>query len=632
MGNPPILVHKNSYPFVFIVVCLTLCITHTIGGYGKASAMSSTLPREYRVPEWAKHVIWYQIFPDRFRNGDTTNDPTVEDIKGSWPHDYTSPWEIHPWTSDWYELQPYEKLNGKNIWFNIQRRRYGGDIQGIIDRLDYLQDLGISALYLNPVFMAPSLHKYDGSTYHHIDPTFGPDPKGDRRIIDSEKPDDPSTWQWTAADSLMLRLIRELHRREMYIIFDGVFNHMGITSWPFRDVLEKGPKSRFRDWFTITSWGDPSTGEEMAYEGWFGVRELPELREDENGIVEGPRDYIFQCTRRWMDPDGDGNPSDGIDGWRLDVAFCVRHAFWKDWRTLVKSINPYAYLTAEIIDPVDEIKPYLAGDEFDAVMNYNFTFACVEFFTEQVSRISPARFDSLLSELRNAFSPEVAYVMQNLLDSHDTDRIGSHIVNRDLGSFRDWSDYFNLSKPESNPTYDTRKPGDYERRIQKLMALFQMTYVGAPMIYYGDEAGMWGANDPCCRKPMVWEDLKYDDEQFRADGSRMDTPDHVTVDQKLFIHYRRLCRLRNEVKALRIGDFESMPLEGFNDVYAFRRFTENETVTIILNRGDNPARCVIPWAWRSAEDFLTSKTWRAGSGRLNITIPPLDGVVLLPVN
>jgi glycosidase len=157
------------------------------------------------------------------------NDPKLKDIKGSWPQDSTSPWQIHPWTSDWYKLQPYEKKNGKDIWYNIQRRRYGGDLQGIINKLDYIQKLGCTAIYLNPIFEAPSLHKYDGASYHHVDPNFGPDPEGDRKLMLTETPDDPTTWVWTSADKLALKLIAEVHKRGMRIIFDGVFNHMGIN-------------------------------------------------------------------------------------------------------------------------------------------------------------------------------------------------------------------------------------------------------------------------------------------------------------------------------------------------------------------------------------------------------------------
>jgi len=296
-------------------------------------------PEQDFVPEWAKHAIWYQVFPERFRNGDFNNEPTVASLKGSYPQDITSPWQIHPWESDWYKLQPYEKENGKNIWFNLQRRRYGGDIQGMLDALPYIKELGVNALYLNPVFWAPSLHKYDAIVYHHIDPHFGPDPEGDKAIMAQEFLDDPSTWKWTAADKLMLRFLQETKKMGIRVIFDGVFNHMGIESIPFKDVLINQEKSRYKDWFEVTSWENKEKGTEFKYTGWFGVKELPELKEDENGLVAGPKQYIFDITRRWMDPNGDGNPDDGIDGWRLDVAFCVKHQLWKDWRVHVKSFN-----------------------------------------------------------------------------------------------------------------------------------------------------------------------------------------------------------------------------------------------------------------------------------------------------
>ena len=192
------------------------------------------------VPDWAKGIVWYQIFPERFWNGDPQNDPRLEDQRGAYPHDLTQPWQIHPWTSDWYELQPYEQANGKGFWHNVQRRRYGGDLQGILDRLDYLQSLGVGGLYLNPVFESPSAHKYDGATYHHVDPHFGPDPQGDRQLMAAEPPGpDPARWVWTAADRLLLQLIAEVHRRGMRIILDGVFNHMGLNSWAFRDVQQQ---------------------------------------------------------------------------------------------------------------------------------------------------------------------------------------------------------------------------------------------------------------------------------------------------------------------------------------------------------------------------------------------------------
>ena len=582
----------------------------------------------YRAPEWAKNAVWYQIFPERFRNGDPSNDPTLTDIKGSWPHDQTSPWQIHPWTSDWYELQPYEKRNGRDIWFNLQRRRYGGDLQGIIQQLDYLQDLGVGAIYLNPVFQAPSLHKYDGATYHHIDPTFGPNPAGDRLLMAQEIPDDPSTWVWTEADQLMLKLIRDVHARGMRIIFDGVFNHMGITSFAFQDVQKHQQASRFRDWFAIESWDNPQTGSQFDYQGWFGVRELPELREDEQGIVKGPREYIYAATRRWMDPDGNGDPGDGIDGWRLDVAFCVRHQFWKDWRGLVKSINPEAYLTAEVIDSLRALKPYLEGDEFDAIMNYNFAAICGEFFIEEGNRITASEFDGRLLELRNAFHPEMAYVMQNLFDSHDTNRLASHIVNRGLGGYRNWPEYFDRSKA-TNPAYDTRKPTESERRIQKLCVLFQMTYVGAPMLYYGDEVGMWGANDPCSRKPMIWDDFAYDQERMRPDGSLREPGDPGSADIALRDYYRSLIAIRTSHAALRSGDFRTLVTDDARSIYAFTRSTEDDTVIVALNNRDEAQVLLIPLPSRGAWiDERGDRAFAVDGDTLAVELPSREGLIL----
>lgn len=536
------------------------------------------------TPDWARSVVWYQIFPERFLNSDASNDPALESIKGAYPHDIISPWQIHPWNSDWYELQLYEKENGRDIWFNLQRRRYGGDIQGIIDKLDYLQELGIGAIYLNPVFEAPSMHKYDGATYHHIDPHFGPDPAGDKKLVESEIPDDPSTWIWTEADKLFLKLVDEVHKRKMKIIIDGVFNHMGLNSWAFQDVKKNQQNSKFKDWFSIKSWDDPEKGTHFEYEGWFGVQELPELREDKNGIVEGPKNYIFNITKRWMDPNNDGNPSDGIDGWRLDVAFCVEHQFWKDWRKLVKKTNPEAYITAEIIDPIDDLKPYLQGDEFDAVMNYNYLFSCSEYFFDEKTGISTTEFDRQLKELREAFPECVTYVQQNLHGSHDTQRMASHLVNKDKYKIRNWGETFDKWKG-SNAKYETRKPNEEEIERLKLLLMFQMTYVGAPYIYYGDEAGMWGANDPCCRKPMVWQDLIYDDEKFLPDQSLKHQSDGVNFNYDLFEYYKKLIAIRNENEALQLGDFNTIFIDDEKEIFAYGRKYGFKEILVILNKG-----------------------------------------------
>lgn len=563
-------------------------------------------------PSWSERAVWYQIFPERFCNADPGNDPRLIDQQGAWPHDHTSAWQVHPWTSDWYQLQPYEQANGKDLWFNLQRRRYGGDLQGILDKLDYLEDLGINALYLNPIFIAPSQHKYDAALYHHVDPTFGPDPEGDRKLIATENPADPSTWKWTAADRLALKLVKECHRRGMRVVFDGVFNHIGQTSPFFLDVVEKQQKSPYADWFTVTSWAP-----NFKYEGWFGVKELPEWREDEQGIVKGPRDYIFAVTRRWMAPEG--RVEDGVDGWRLDVAFCVKHAFWKDWSRLVRSINPQAYLTAEVIDTVEANRPYLEGDEFSAVMNYNFAFATSEFFIRERDRISAMRLDELLRELREAYPGRTAYRMQNLVGSHDTARVASHIVNRQKLDYRDWARYCEASRA-TNREWDTRGPNADEKNTQKLLATFQMTYLGAPMVYYGDEAGMWGANDPDDRKPMVWDGPCYEPEKTNPDGTSRVPADTVAFDRDLFEHYRRLIALRKGSEALQTGDFETVVAD--DDLYGFLRTAGNERVLVLFNVG-RKAR-----SFKLDRDYTEHLSNRRVAG--SILLAPRSAAVLTP--
>lgn len=539
------------------------------------------------TPTWSKGVVWYQIFPDRFYNGDSSNDPKVTDQDGAYPFDSTSDFQIHPWTSDWYELQPYEQKNGKDVFYNIQRRRYGGDLQGVIDKLDYLQSLGVNAIYMNPIFWAPSSHKYDALCYHHVDPSFGPDPEGDKKMILNEDPLNPEKWVWTKADLLALKLIDQVHKRKMFIIFDGVFNHLGVNSFAFRDVAEKQEKSAYKDWFMIDSWNDTAKGTKFEYQGWFGVKTLPEFKEDNNGIVSGPKQYIFDATKRWLNPMNKGAQY-GIDGWRLDVAYCIAHPFWKDWRKLVKSVNPEAYLTAELVDPIEKTKPYLSGDEFDATMNYNFAFLVHDFFVQDSKGSSVTQFDSKLKELREGFGEGVAMNMQNLVDSHDATRIGSAVANPDGKKFGDWDDYFNWSQKSNNAHYNARKPTIKQLEKQKLIAAFQLLYLGSPMIYYGDESGMWGSNDPDCRKPMVWADQTYNAETFNPDQSKHEA-DKVEFNTDLFNWYKKFIGLRNQYKAIKLGDFTTIEANDAAKTYAFSRKLGQEEVIVIINRSEKEA-------------------------------------------
>ena len=588
--------------------------------------LSNINAQQILVPEWSKGVLWYQIFPERFCNGDVTNDPQLADIKGSWPHNDTAAWEISPWTSDWYAMQPWEKENGQDIWYQLQRRRYGGDIQGIINKLDYIQALGVGAIYLNPLFMAPSLHKYDGAMYHHIEPTFGPDPEGDKAIIAAENPIDPSTWQWTSADKLALELIQECHKRNIKIIFDGVFNHLGRNSFAFVDVVKNQQNSIYKDWFTIKSWEDKTKGTTFQYEGWFGVPDLPEIREDSNGIVEGPKQYIFNCTQRWMAPDG--VVANGIDGWRLDVAFCVDHDFWKSWRLHVKSINKDAYLTAEVVDKPEVVKPYLYGDEFDAVMNYAFAVIATEFFVNQQSQISVSAFDSLLNELRTIYGYDMSLVMQNLFDSHDTQRFTSFLNNPDVARFRTWGDYFNKTKA-TNKVYATNKPDALAYQKQQLMALFQYTYPGAPMLYYGDEVGMWGANDPDCRKPMIWSDLQYEDEVYNWDGSKKTNPDKVFIEKELLSYYQSLGKL-HQLPALQKGDFKPLLIDDVDNIYVYCRSYKGQKVVVILNNSKIKQNIeFVDKQNGSYKEYFTGQQISSEDGFITINCDGFSGKVLI---
>ncbi|RYY87523.1 MAG: alpha-amylase [Chitinophagaceae bacterium] len=539
------------------------------------------------TPDWSKGIVWYQVFPERFRNGDASNDPKKSDLTGAYPFDDTSAFQTHPWTSDWYELQPYEQTNGKNIWFQLQRRRYGGDIQGMIDKLDYLKSLGVEAIYTTPLFWSPSSHKYDALLYHHIDPTFGPDPEGDKRLMATENPLDTASWVWTKADKLALKLIDEVHRRGMRIIFDGVFNHVGIRNFAFQDLEKNQELSPYKDWFIVQSFRDSAKGTPFRYKGWFGVRTLPEFREDSTGIVAGPKQYIFNATRRWMNPMNKGI-AHGIDGWRLDVAYDVGHAFWKDWRRHVRSINPQAYMTAELVDPIEKTRPYLQGDEFDATMNYNFAFIVHDFIVQDSLAIKASEFDQRLRALREAFGTGVALNMQNLMNSHDATRVGSAVANPDGRRFGDWGKYFNWSQKSNNTSYNARKPTRTQLQKQKLIAAFQLLYLGAPMIYYGDEAGMWGANDPDCRKPMVWKELSYDAETHNPDQS-LHAPDTVAFNAELFAWYQRFIGLRKKYRALRTGSYETLAADDAQQLYAFSRKLGNEEVIVVINRGTTTA-------------------------------------------
>lgn len=547
---------------------------------------SPKLTAQKNIPGWAEGIIWYQIFPERFANGDPGNDPEAEKVfinQGKVPDG----WKVSSWTSNWFAQSEWEKKAGGKFSDHLVERRYGGDIKGIIDHLDYLKELGIGAIYLNPVFEAVSMHKYDGSSYHHIDVNFGPDPKGDRLLIESETPDDPSTWKWTKADLLFLKLIDEVHLKGMKIIIDGVFNHTGLQFWAFKDIVKNGKGSKYSDWYIIHKFDDISTNKnEFDYKGWWNAKSLPEFNRTDDDLHPGPKQYIFHSTKRWMDPNDNGDCSDGIDGWRLDVARDVPIGFWRDWNKLVKATN----LEAIIVGELWELSPeYISEDGvFDALMNYNFAFAVNDFFIAQKNKITASKFIKQLKEIDEVYPPEYLNLLQNLVDSHDTERISSMIMNPDRQYDRDGSN--------GNHNYNPGKPTKEAYELQKLIAAFQITYRGAPMIYYGDEAGMWGADDPHTRKPMIWSELKYEDEIINeiSDFRKGFATYKVEENKDLLEFYKLINNFRAKSSALKKGSLEFLYSNDEKNVIAFSRTHNDEKVVAVFNIGSHTDNLIIP--------------------------------------
>lgn len=589
------------------------------------NAFPQKLNKVEAVPEWAKSAIWYQIFPERFHNGDLANDPKPIDMIGAWPYFTPEGWQIHPWTSDWYKLQPWEEQLNKNFYEIVNIRRYGGDLQGVIDKLDYLKELGITAIYLNPIFESPSLHKYDATFFHHIDNNFGPDPEGDRKIWESENHADPTTWKWTSADKLFLKLIDEVHKRNMKIIIDGVFNHTGTQFWAFKDIVNNQQASHYKDWFIIKKFDDPSTpANEFDYAGWYGVRDLPEIKEDEKGLVTGPREHVFDVVKKWMDPNGDGDPSDGIDGWRLDVAEMVNHNFWIDFRTLVRSINPEAYIVGEVWwEDWNKYKmfnasPWLKGDQFDAVMNYRFTRAIKDFVLANNVKISAQAFADTITISMNQYK-ENYFVMMNLLGSHDTERLGSLAVNPD-------GKYDHAGNAKDSKDFLIRKPNKEEYEKIKLAAALQFTMPGAPQIYNGDEAGMWGGDDPDCRKPMVWQEFNYENEAI-GPFNREKSVDEVSVNSELMNWYKKLTMMRLSEPVLSLGKIEFMKCSN-KDVLVFSREYEGNSIFVFANSGKMNFEMKRKFNEGNYIDLLSGKKYEINKEGLKLGLNPYQIIIL----
>jgi len=562
-------------------------IGHSTSGDESSGEFAALISPTLVLPDWAMGATWYQVFPERFRNGNPTNDPRTPGTT------------LAKWNCNWYEVQPGEaeayrtrhrllpdaplpERNGGPLYHVIYERRYGGDLQGLAEKLDELKDLGITAIYLNPIFEAHSLHKYDASDHRHIDEGLarpaeaGPQPAAWHP--DPTETLDPATWKWTAADRYFVDVfLPACRQRGLRVVLDGVWNHTGKEHFAFRHVMEKGKDSPYADWFYFEFGED---GKPTAWKAWDRPNgSLPKFRQvdaagntaEKGDLAPSIKSHIFAVTKRWMDPNGDGDPSDGIDGWRLDVATDIGARFWKDWRTHVKSINPDAAIIAEIWDPAYD---QLTGDAFDTQMHYPFAFAVLDWLSEGTAQRPAVSSDELAERLAKSLAnpPQTNLLFQNLFASHDTERFVNMLWNPGRGYDRG-AEVQNGAVEKDGYQWGRPPEDTYTRSL--LGVAIQAMYLGSPMVYYGDEYGMWGADDPTCRKPLPWPDTGPND-----------NPDDVAMP-RIRDEYARWMRLRQDPEigdVLRYGSVQHLEA-GNPDVFAFERTLNGKRVIVIVNRG-----------------------------------------------
>ena len=559
----------------------------------------------FHVPEWAKGALMYQIFVDRFNNGDPTNDVLGDEYV------YIG-----------FPVTKVEKWDDRLSVLDVDRF-YGGDIQGIWDKLDYLQSLKVEVLYLSPVFVSPSNHKYDCQDYEHIDPHYGVIVKDEGGLVTGDASDNGNAKRYSvrtsdrenleASDEFFVRFVQEVHKRGMRIILDGVFNHCGsFNKWMDREkIYEKDggyepgayltADSPYRDFFLFgdqDGWPDND-----SYEGWWGHNTLPKLN------YEGSKklyQYVLDIAKRWL------SPPYSIDGWRLDVAADLGHSpemnhrFWRDFRKTVKEVNPDALILAEHYGDASD---WLSGDQWDTVMNYDAFMEPISWFLTGLEKHSERKDEHLLhnsqafmcSMLSNMSRMQTGslYAAMNELSNHDHSRFLTR-TNRVVGRLYKPEDAENAEK---GINYGTFRSG----------ALIQMTWPGAPTIYYGDEAGVCGWTDPDNRRTFPWgkEDLELTE------------------------FHRYLTGIRNRTPAFRRGAFKSLLAE--NGMIAYGRFDADEQGVVVVNSEDYAQRGRIPvWEAEVTADAMVrvmltdAKRYNVGS----LKYPVVDGVmeVVLPGN
>ena len=526
-----------------------------------------TIVPGFSTPDWAKGAVMYQIFVDRFYNGDKTNDvETGEYIYIGAPSERVTDWNKYP------------------AYMGV-REFYGGDLQGVMDKLDYLQDLGVEVIYFNPLFVSPSNHKYDIQDYDYIDPHYGKIVTDGGEVLAEGQTNNQYATKYRqrvtvkenleASNELFIQLVEEMHKRGMKVIIDGVFNHCGsFNKWMDRERIYENSEgyhhgayvsaeSPYRNFFQFYRNEDSRWPYNGSYDGWWGHDTLPKLNyEGDSGLEQ----YILEIGKKWV------SAPYNVDGWRLDVAADLGHSneynhqFWKKFRKAVKGANPNAIILAE---HYGNAKDWLQGDEWDTIMNYDAFMEPVTWYLTGMEKHSDSQkpelcgnaevfVDSMRYQMLNMHTPSIM-VSMNELSNHDHSRFLTR-TNRMVGRV-------------SHLGYEAAERYVNEAVMREAVVM-QMTWMGAPTVYYGDEAGVCGFTDPDNRRTYPW-------------GNE---------NQELLDFHKETICIHKESSALRTGSLEI--LYGENNVVSYARFDKDETVVVVINRGPEKNELIIP-VWRA---------------------------------
>lgn len=525
----------------------------------------------FSTPDWAKGAVMYQIFTDRFYNGDKSND--VETNEYYYIGGYSRK------VTDWYK---YPDAMGV-------REFYGGDLKGVMEKLDYLQELGVEVLYFNPLFVSPSNHKYDIQDYDYIDPHYGVIVEDGGEVLPEGETQNRKATKYQkrvtdlrnleASNQLFIELVEELHRRGMKIILDGVFNHCGsFNKWMDRERIYEGqedyepgayvsPDSPYKSYFHFNNDSEENWPYNNSYDGWWGHDTLPKLNYEDSVKLEN---YILYIGRKWV------SPPYNVDGWRLDVAADLgqsngyNHHFWKKFRKAVKDANPNALILAEHYGDPSE---WLQGDEWDTVMNYDAFMEPVTWFLTGMEKHSDEHREELRGNTDN-FVGSITHHMGNML-TPSLQVAMNELSNHDHSRFLTRTNYMVGRVENLGP----RAANEYVNlAVMREAVVMQMTWIGAPTVYYGDEAGVCGFTDPDNRRTYPWG---YE-------------------NQELIAFHKEMIRIHKEHPALRTGSLNilsgSIGVSNGDEhnILAYGRFEGEDRVVVIVNNRCELAEVTVP--------------------------------------